>query len=458
MRLAQQQVHLRRVGVLRRELREHEARVGGTVAARQRQAEGVLQRWVGVAIRVVAQQLGGPRVLLCVEQRDGQHPSGAGVGRVGSQRQIERGGRLRVLMGVEVGHAERVLHLREQRIQRRRLFEEDRRARDAVGLRLHDAQVQVRAGEGRGHLPSRRGALRGRQHRQGKRHVDGRARAGRVGVGDVREVARHLFAGRLGAVRDEALRLGEVRAGVRHGARGAQRPAQLVVDACNLRVTDLCGLAELQGPLQRRHGVGRAIEREQASPEVVERVRGRERCARGEFERRQRLLLPPGVHERRAEPEVGGGIRRIDLQFLPILPDGFLEPHGSFRHRRDRAEVVVRAARARVQPQRVLERRTGPHVFPGIAVGAADEHPRLRSGPRLGHLVEQPRRRLDVLHAEVARGEQELELRVVGGQPSPLLPVPARPAGAACWRPGPGPAGGAPGGQWGSGWTAATGW
>ena len=240
-----------------------------------------------------------------VEERDGQQASDAGVGRVGLQGEVERGGRPGRLLGVDVGHAERVLHLWKQRIERRSLFEELGRAGEAAGLRLHDPQVQVRAGKRFLDLRPHRGALDGRQQGQRKRHVDGRE-GPCLRVGDVGEIARHLFARRFGAVRDEALRFGEVVGCVSRGARGAQRPAQLVVDARDLRLADACGLTELQRPLQWRHGVGRAVEGEQAPPEVVERVSRREFGARGEFERRQRLVLAPCVNERRAEPEVVG--------------------------------------------------------------------------------------------------------------------------------------------------------
>ena len=92
--------------------------------------------------------------------------------------------RLVELLGVEARHAQRVLDLREVRIDRPPL-EVLRRAREALGLGLHHAQVEVGAGQGRvlvrasSSAGSAGGAPASAEHSSATAARCGRLRAGR---------------------------------------------------------------------------------------------------------------------------------------------------------------------------------------------------------------------------------------------------------------------------------------
>src|SRR4029079_2544583 len=117
VRLAEEDVQLRVVGVRGEQRGEQLLRVGGVAAVDEGDAVGVLERRIAVRVGIVAQQLRGPGEAAAGERGQRQYPPGFGR-RARGERALEGGGRPLVLFRVERGDAERVLQHREVGRQR----------------------------------------------------------------------------------------------------------------------------------------------------------------------------------------------------------------------------------------------------------------------------------------------------------------------------------------------------
>ena len=218
---------------------------------------------------------------------------------------------------------------------------------------------------------------------------------------------------------------GELGGGLRRRPELPERQAELVVDFLEIDARHPLCLRHLQGPTRRGHRFGGPIQRELAACEVLE-VPGARLFTRRDLQRGQCFRRPPGVEQRQAQLVVDQRVLGGELQLLPELRDGLLQAVGAgggFRQEHH-AQVVVRAAHARVLGEGARSSVVARVVLASVAVGAADEDAGLGDGPSGHYPRVETLRRLDLLQPQVLGGDEERLLGVVGrGRASLVEPL-----------------------------------